>query len=393
LAPGLIDTGIAWIGEILKDAGDRKIIPHYAAAAISAGPSYQLPTCLQLVYGTFDLSGSTPPISNPAGVDPQQWNQLKAQGLLNTVDGQPPHLWLEVEVHYFPQSRTINGAYQPPTAYALVPTRLNWNRSTVSGKPMSPRDLLVFINVAAPASAANEATTGFSKDPSSVARLSWYHLPAGKPAIDTVFAGRTPFATPARVASQGTNDGTADAIQPEVDEPINARLPPTASAWAPFPSTDKDQPVVFWANITEARDGIKALKKLGEALAARKSEVSTALGTSLIPSQRDAAELTRNTAEITDYKTYLTAVTASYQQSESFKQACLKYAAAAVGTDAAAISQALVAARTEGSKWLEQMYTAKQAGLKLEPIQQPYPDSTMQQLQTNLAGAKVCAAL
>jgi len=189
LAPGLIDTGIAWIGEMLKEAGERKVVPRYAAASVGAGPGYTLPNCLQLVYGTFTLEGGSPSPETSDVANKELLSDVSSKYFATAEES--PDLWLEAEIHYFPEERYIDGVYQSPTAYALVPTRLSWNRSLMNGKPVARRDLLVFVNVSAPVSAANEATTGFSNNPASVARLSWYALSAGKPSVNTVPGGRS----------------------------------------------------------------------------------------------------------------------------------------------------------------------------------------------------------
>ena len=368
LAPGLIDTGVTWIGEILKEAGERKVVPRYGATSLSAGPDFTLPSCLQLVYGNFMLTGTQAFVSD---ADVTETSKKLYENLAKTyfaTDGQNgPDFWLELEIRYFPIARNAGDAYQSPTAYALVPTKLLWNRSIVSGKTEAKKDLLVFVNVAAPATAANEATTGFSDKSASVARLSWYGLSAGRPAMNAKFVG-----------------------QPDIDGIFNDGLPPTASAWAPFPAIDKNQPLVIWANVTEARDGIKAFKKLGEALSARKAEVSTAIGNAVLPSNREKAETAEQAAEVTSLKGYITTLSAARVQAETIRQECKKYHDAITGGDAAAISGAKSKVIEAVGVMLDKIISARDAGRKLSPPQDPYSDEVIQELTLNQAKPEAC---
>lgn len=70
-APGLIDTGIGWIANMLQQAGQRKVTSRIASTGLLVGPSHQLPSCLQIVHGTFSLAPAPiddtalPPARNP----------------------------------------------------------------------------------------------------------------------------------------------------------------------------------------------------------------------------------------------------------------------------------------------------------------------------------------
>jgi len=124
---------------------------------------------------------------------------------------------------------------------------------------------------------------------------------------------------------------------------------------------------------------------LGEALAARKAEVSAALGAAILPSEKDAAEVAAATAEIDALKAYLAAATTTYLQASTFKQECKKYEAAVAANDQTATDAALIKVIEETGKLLEQMNNARALGLKTSPKQQPYSDQVMRDLQIKMS--------
>lgn len=381
LAPGLIDAGIGWIANVLKKAGERKTTSRIGAVAVTLGPDHPLPSCLQIMYGKFAFEDGQPDLAGIApAVNDALLERLRRSGMIATSDGGLPDMWLEVEIHYSPEVPISKS--DGPSAYALVPTQLSWNRSIQNGKPQGKRDLLVFVNFTAAASAAEESTIGINAQSTAVSRLTWYKLSAGKPAINTTLAGRF-WGAPADVpeAAQGTQ------------LLINA-LPVTASSWAPFPDIKKNTPINIWVNVTEAKDGIRILGTLGEVLDKQKTAVSTIVQNQVLPANRQTVRNDKETAEIDAQLAYGKSVAKAEASERKYTFACKMlgdHVAAHGVSDSTVERAALVTAASDAfSVHFQDMADSQKSAIANDQKDPRYSKQDSEKLQDDNTLGKVC---
>lgn len=268
-----------------------------------------------------------------------------------------------------------------PTSYALVPAFLAWTRSIANAKPTGRRDLLVFVNIAAPSSVAEEATSGLGADAASVARLTWYGVSAGRPVVNTLLAGAT------------LDDKSKKTDRPK---PVGLEsLPATSSGWTPFPAIQSDIAMNVWVGVSEAKDGIPLLQKLGEALDARKGEVSVAVQDQVIPSRRAEVARVERSQSSQQRVAQMQARAKVDGAARAYKTACLALQlhfedGASDPPDANALNADVEAARTAYGEYVERIEDYRKMMGTVDAGDAEYSEQRVRQLMADNLGEKTC---